>query len=131
MRSRQVLTAETLNDAISGCDTWVKTKILPGQLSLALLRSARWRKSPASPGQINFLASRWRNRRPEQIDKTKELTKGEAANIITRLKHGAQSRFEKKARAAAKTAKVLAKELLLRQREVVQVGDLPKDHNGA
>ncbi|KIK05463.1 hypothetical protein K443DRAFT_675026 [Laccaria amethystina LaAM-08-1] len=35
MRSRQVLTAETLSDAISGCDTWVKAKILPGQLSLA------------------------------------------------------------------------------------------------
>ncbi len=71
------------------------------------------------------------------------MTKGEAANIISRLKHGAQvstyssnivpptliiqylqSRYEKKAKQARKAALLVAKEQSRRAREPVQVGPL-------
>jgi hypothetical protein len=60
-----------------------------------LLRSAKWRKAPASESQKNFVAKRWgvsnfEGDEPEQG--LGALTKGEAANIITRLKHGAKVR---------------------------------------
>jgi ATP-dependent helicase IRC3 len=71
------------------------------------------------------------------------MTKGEAANIIVRLKHGAQvtsfisvssppsytkltlqSRFEKKLKVAAKTARMGSKEKIRRAKEMVAVGPL-------
>ncbi|KAH7916425.1 P-loop containing nucleoside triphosphate hydrolase protein [Hygrophoropsis aurantiaca] len=127
MRSRKVLTAENVSDAIKGCDTYAAQKILRGSLSLGLLRTAKWRRAPASPNQKAFILKRRAKRTidPEgdaqQIDK---MTKGEAANIISRLKHGAQARYEKKMKQSQKTAKVLAKEISRKAREKVQVGSL-------
>ena len=54
----------------------------------------------------------------------RSLTKGEAANIITRLKHGAKARHHKKAKAAEKEAKAAEKEAKRRARERVEVGPL-------
>ncbi|KAK7468850.1 putative ATP-dependent helicase IRC3 [Stygiomarasmius scandens] len=123
-KSRHILTANKLDEAIRGCDTYVKTKVVRGPLAMGLLRSARWRRSPATPQQIKFVAKRWSKRmdNPDQLD---NLTKGEAANIITRLKHGAQARYQKKAKTASAAAKIAAKEMLRRSRETVQVGPLP------
>jgi hypothetical protein len=65
----------------------------------SLLQSARWRKTPASEQQKAFIAKRWSKQKsppdPELgvvsvEQKIEKLTKGDAANIITRLKHGAQ-----------------------------------------
>jgi hypothetical protein len=62
-----------------------------------LFRTAKWRKMPASSNQKQFIAKRWGLAKTDmdaasdpQFDR---LTKGEAANIITRLKHGAQVRI--------------------------------------
>jgi ATP-dependent helicase IRC3 len=72
----------------------------------SLLRSAKWRKQPASDSQKAFISKRWSTRTQsyywgdgEEGSKAKitteeriaKMTKGEAANIITRLKHGAQA----------------------------------------
>lgn len=66
-----------------------------------LLRSAKWRKLPASEQQKELVAKRWGKQRASFVDsesgddrseRIKRLTKGEAANILTRLKHGAQVR---------------------------------------
>jgi ATP-dependent helicase IRC3 len=62
-----------------------------------------------------------------KAEKIATLTKGEAANIITRLKHGAQARYEKKVQVAIKTAQKSEKEVLRRAREDVRVGPLPTD----
>lgn len=63
-----------------------------------LLRSARWRQTPATESQKQLLTKRWLKRDafqdPTSNDaKTKRIqsmTKGEVTNILTRLKHGAQ-----------------------------------------
>lgn len=57
---------------------------------------------PASEYQKAVISKRWRvrttvpddadDRGREALDKLNRMTKGEAANIITRLKHGAQVR---------------------------------------
>ena len=73
---------------------------------LGLLRTARWRFQPATPSQMQFVLKRWRGRNVVYTvhdgEKTsskevvlKQLTKGEAANIITRLKHGAMVCFHR------------------------------------
>lgn len=62
-----------------------------------LFRTAKWRKAPASSNQREFIAKRWGLAKADMtLDtqaKVNQLTKGEAANIITRLKHGAQVRI--------------------------------------
>ncbi|KAJ6621692.1 P-loop containing nucleoside triphosphate hydrolase protein [Mycena sp. CBHHK59/15] len=129
-RSRHLLTAHDLSDAVRGCDTYVKAKVVFGQMALGLLRSARWRMAPASEQQKKFVAKRWgkkmesESEADNQAKRIAALTKGDAANIITRLKHGAQSRYDKKIKTAMKTAKESTKEVLRRSREDVRVGPL-------
>src|SRR6266550_7627298 len=69
------------------------------QAQSRILLSAGWRKKPASDSQKQLIAKRWRVRpgsyggfssEEERMDKIHHLTKGQAANILTRLKHGAQ-----------------------------------------
>ncbi|KAH7925214.1 P-loop containing nucleoside triphosphate hydrolase protein [Leucogyrophana mollusca] len=127
MRSRQVLTAQSVSDAVKGCDTYASQKVLRGPLALGLLRTAKWRRAPATPSQKAFIAKR-RGKRALDPDadahQIENMTKGEAANIISRLKHGAQARYEKKMKGERKTAEASAKERLRKARETVQVGPL-------
>ncbi|KAG1757630.1 P-loop containing nucleoside triphosphate hydrolase protein [Suillus lakei] len=127
MRKRLIMTAETLSDAIRGCDTYAAQKVLRGSLALGLLRTARWRKALASDSQKNLIQKRRVKRALDQdaaAATLQNMTKGEAANIITRLKHGAQAHYEKKAREAKKISELAEKERRRRQRETVQVGPL-------
>jgi len=129
MRSRRILSAATLSDAIRGCDTYVASKIARGPvLSTGLLRSAKWRKSPASEGQRQLIMKRWLKQGPTNqvstLEDIEQMTKGEAANIITRLKHGAQTRYEKKMKAYARAASDFHKEKTRREREIVEIGPL-------
>jgi ATP-dependent helicase IRC3 len=70
-----------------------------------LLRSARWRQQPASESQKQFISKRWKvtvedpllgittdGKSTDTHSRIEKMTKGEAGNIITRLKHGAQVR---------------------------------------
>lgn len=52
---------------------------------------ARWRQEPATDNQKKWLAKRFLNA-PRSFN-IEEITKGDAANILTRLKHGAQVRL--------------------------------------
>jgi len=132
MRSRQVRTANNLSDAVRGCDTYANKKVIRGPMALGLLRSARWRKTAATEKQKALVGKHLSKRNKlgnplsedERSTKLATMTKGEAANIIIRLKHGAQSRFEKKMKAAAKTIQADSKEKLRRAREAVAVGPL-------
>ena len=111
-RPRKILTASALDEAVRGCDTYVLKKVAFGGLALgfvichdkfvllteyhyhSLLRSARWRKSPASDSQKAIITKRTEGRSAGNgfgvTFDVSTLTKGQAANIITRLKHGAQ-----------------------------------------
>ncbi|KAG6814073.1 hypothetical protein H0H92_003120 [Tricholoma furcatifolium] len=135
LRSRHILSAANVNDAIRGCDTYVTNKIARGPRLKAgfesLLRSAKWRKMPITEGQKSILLKRWSRRgsmdgldETSRIEKIGAMTKGQAANIITRLKHGAQKRHEKAVKILAKTASRSAKETVRRNREVVEVGPI-------
>jgi len=63
------------------------------------MRRAKWRKEPATASQKSLVESRW-NKAPKYVQgemrddaartlRIERLTKGEAANIIARIKHGA------------------------------------------
>lgn len=101
-RSKKILTAATLADAIRGCDTYAQKEVLRGTLALGLLRTAKWRWEIATDSQKQFIQKRWKARKVlasadgqgktlrATEDGLQAMKKGEAANIITRLKHGAQ-----------------------------------------
>ena len=60
-----------------------------------LLRTAKWRKAPATESQKQFLTKRYFKVNSgggdeHKLEKIAKLTKGDASNIIVRLKHGAQ-----------------------------------------
>ena len=61
-----------------------------------MLRSAEWRSKLASDAQKKYILKRWAKSHMSEEEKEERLTtltKGNAANIITRLRHGAQVRF--------------------------------------
>ncbi|TFK57061.1 P-loop containing nucleoside triphosphate hydrolase protein [Heliocybe sulcata] len=105
-RSRHVVTATTLYDAIRGSDAYAEKKVLPGPHATGLWRSAPWRRELATSHQKAFIRRRWRPPKVISLEETdgakiekqelrlRNLKKGEAANIITRLKHGAQKRYQ-------------------------------------
>ncbi len=100
-KSKKILTAATLADALRGCDTYAQKEVLPGSVSRGLSRNARWRWEPASDSQKAFILKAWKGRKvvtaPDGLGKAipateeglRAMKKGEAANLITRLKHGA------------------------------------------
>lgn len=134
LRPRNIMRAASLEQAIRGSDLYVKKNVVKGQKFTGLLRRARWRQQPATESQKNFVESRWKkapkyaqgevvndiNRDP----RIRRLTKGEAANIITRIKHGAMNRYENKMKAIRKEEQIQLKELRRQAREVVTVGPL-------
>ncbi|TFK93509.1 P-loop containing nucleoside triphosphate hydrolase protein [Polyporus arcularius HHB13444] len=135
-RNKKILTATTLADAIRGCDTYAQKEVLPGLVGHGLLRTAKWRWEPASETQKQFILKRWKARkvitdadgegksRLATEEGLKNMKKGEAANIITRLKHGAQARHEKMRKERLRTVLGVEKEKARRAREVVKVGPL-------
>ncbi|EJD55046.1 P-loop containing nucleoside triphosphate hydrolase protein [Auricularia subglabra TFB-10046 SS5] len=101
-RPRRVLTAASLADAVRGADNYA-VRVCPGNMAQGLYRSARWRREPASDSQKKFVAQRWGLHKAEAIlaptpdqeqqeQRLATLTKGEAGDIISRLKHGAAVR---------------------------------------
>jgi ATP-dependent helicase IRC3 len=63
-------------------------------------RAARWREQPATDAQKALIRARWKvpavqgwgDGMGDQRAKIDGMKKGEAANILTRLRHGAQVR---------------------------------------
>ncbi|KAI9512926.1 P-loop containing nucleoside triphosphate hydrolase protein [Russula earlei] len=139
--NRKILDANNLGDAIRGCDKYAAEKVLRGPISRALLRTAKWRQAPASPAQTSLVAKRWGyvNKVVQNIrgtsdngdsllpERLRNLTKGEAAYIITRLRHGGQRRYIKKTATHQKLLAAEAKEMQRRAREHVRVGPLVSD----
>ncbi|KAF5355713.1 hypothetical protein D9756_003723 [Leucocoprinus leucothites] len=127
LRRRNILNAETLEEAVRGCDTYVAKQVLKGKLVRGVLRTARWRSDPATDPQKKFVQSRWTSSKMQKIMKKediekriKKMTKGEAANMITRLKHGAQNRYAKE----LKKKDLAAREQVRLAKFKVEVGPL-------
>ena len=78
-----IATTSTFEDAINAADTYAKKKF-PAQM---LLTRAAWRRAPATESQVKFL-NRFREQE-NQLDSF-SITKGKAADLITKIKHGAR-----------------------------------------
>ncbi|KAI2635252.1 P-loop containing nucleoside triphosphate hydrolase protein [Xylaria nigripes] len=119
-KPRELLQAVSLSDAVHGADCYALEKY-PRILTL---RSASWRGQTPTEGQLNFL-NRIRNEN-EMLD-TSDITKGKAADMITKLRHGAKGRFaalELEKRKIARKLTLHEKEEALKLRELVSVGPL-------
>lgn len=169
LRKRKILTADSLQMAIKGCDTYAASKIMHGNsvvgyvvrtpsgraILLAktairrLLRTALWRKGPATDGQKALIAKRLHLKEPDALsdmvlDDTgsavtamtavqrarkpislETLTKGEAANVLSRVFHGALRNYSEKARLEVRAEEAGAKRRKKEELQTVRVGPLP------
>lgn len=117
---RELLRAATFVDAVHGADKYASEKY-PHML---ISRHVNWRKGPPTDGQLKML----NNLRGEK-DKLKvtDLSKGKAADMITKLRHGARGRFamlEADRRRIEKQVSLREQEKAIRLRELVSVGPL-------
>ena len=119
-RPREIAKAETLSDAVHAADTFA-SKLFPRQF---IAHSQVWRKDPATDGQLDFLN---KLRDMDNQLQARDLTKGKAADMITKVIHGAKGRFAKlegikrrDVRAAEKANRITS----MKQREQVKVGPL-------
>ncbi len=83
---RQILEARTFGEAVRGCDTYA-AKHYPHFMISARLA---WRKTAATEGQLKML----NKLRPkdDQLE-PEDVTRGRAADMITKIKHGAKGRW--------------------------------------
>ena len=117
-RAVEVGTASTLEDAVHAADTFAKETF-----PWAMMQSrASWRSADATEGQLKFL-NKVRN-----IDSIsgKTMTKGQAADMITKIKFGAQGRFEKMKSLQRQEEKEVEKEEKMRRKVEVKVGPVEK-----
>jgi ATP-dependent helicase IRC3 len=114
----ELVKAITFTDAVHGADKYAQKHFLHIMIS----RNQRWRQGPPTEGQLKFL-----NKLKAEGDKltAKDITKGKAADMITKIKHGARARFaglqanrRKKERKVAREEQ----EMERKRREVVTVG---------
>ena len=108
--------AQSLEQAFRGSDLYAKRNVVKGPMlqgfvvvvlssplilktGFARLMRVRWRQQPATESQNTFVESRW-HKAPKYVQgdtghdaahniRIQRMTKGQAANIITRIKHGA------------------------------------------
>lgn len=88
MRPVTIATASTFEHAIHAADTFAKSKFVAAYV----FTRASWRQAPATTEQTAFL-----NRHREEGSKLEpgSITKGRAADWITKFKHGAKGRVKK------------------------------------
>ncbi|KAI1805225.1 P-loop containing nucleoside triphosphate hydrolase protein [Daldinia bambusicola] len=118
---RQLLSTPTFADAVHGCDKYA-SETYPHTL---IARYQRWREGPPTEGQLKFL-----NKLRGEGDKLTEadITKGKAADMITKLRHGARGHFAAldadRKRKQKRQSLDDAKEKMMQMREKVSVGPL-------
>ena len=120
-RPRKIADADTLSDAVHAADTFASEH---SQWSL-MYQFAPWRRQPASDGQLQFL-SKVQKTTLQDMQK-KGITKGKAADMITKIKFGARGQFADIAAERRKGKKILeqqAREEERRELEKVKVGPL-------
>ncbi|KAJ4270309.1 putative ATP-dependent helicase IRC3 [Fusarium torreyae] len=85
---REILTAATFTDAVHGADSYA-AKMFPHTF---IHRYQRWRSLPPTQGQVDFINKMRGKAKPLTAD---DLDKGKAADMITKLKHGARGQFSR------------------------------------
>ncbi|SPO25275.1 related to IRC3 - putative RNA helicase of the DEAH/D-box family [Ustilago trichophora] len=144
-RPRHILFSPTLESAVRGSDVYVQKSVLRNspQLFAMLNRRAAWRatratdsqrrlvekrlglsKVPASPADAAEGGEGKEGRKKKALTSTSQLTKGQASVILTRLLHGAKSRWRDRVKRANKVWREGEKERARKERELVKVGPL-------
>lgn len=112
---REILTALTFSDAVHGADNYA-CKVYPRNY---IHRYQSWRQLPPTQSQLDFVNKMRGQGRPLRAT---EITKGKAADMITKLKHGAKGQFTKiEAEQRRKLKETMRLEHML-NREKVRVG---------
>ncbi|RDL35735.1 p-loop containing nucleoside triphosphate hydrolase protein [Venustampulla echinocandica] len=119
-KPRQIASAATFIAALHAADTYASQKYPYTIIS----KMQPWRNKPATEGQLNFL-----NKLRLKTDQltADSLTKGQAVDMITKIKHGARGRFatmQAKRRKQNRVRLKLEQEQELKEREKVSVGPL-------
>ncbi|KAJ4131839.1 putative ATP-dependent helicase IRC3 [Fusarium equiseti] len=83
---KEILTASTFTDAVHGADSFA-AKVFPHTF---IHRYQKWRTYPPTQGQVDFIN---KLRGKAEPLKPEDLNKGKAADMITKLKHGARGQF--------------------------------------
>lgn len=86
---REILTAATFNDAVHGADSYA-AQAFPHSF---IHRAQPWRQVAPTQGQLDYI-NKLRGGRGSALG-AKDLNKGKAADMITKLKHGARGQFAK------------------------------------
>ncbi|OKL61731.1 hypothetical protein UA08_03068 [Talaromyces atroroseus] len=98
-RPRVVTRAPELEQAVHGADTFARTHFK----IVTIKTSEKWRQAPATENQINFLNSR---KIRENTITSRDLTRGQAADMLTKLRFGTKSRFQIEQKKRKKEAKI-------------------------
>ena len=119
-RTRDIATADAFSDAVHAADTFA-SETFPRYITS---KDQKWRSAPATTGQLNFL-----NKLKAVNEKitADQITKGKAADMITKVKFGAKGRLDKMRADQKRSEKQSSKTIRaaeLRQREEVRVGPL-------
>ena len=119
-RPREVASCLELEQAVRAADT-LANRIF-GPVFIATWQP--WRKKRASPGQLGYLNKHLSS---DSYLRSHDITKGEAADMIVKIKHGAKGQFQDHLAAKRRMDRGRAKELKLEElktREEVKVGPL-------
>lgn len=114
---REILTAETFSAAVHGADSYA-SNAFPHSF---IHRQQPWRNLLPTQGQLDFINKMRGNATPVGV---KDLTKGKAADMITKLKHGARGQFSKIEAQQRRHQKKNTLAQMRNDRERVQVGPL-------
>ena len=121
-RPRQIATASTFEDAVHAADTFAGEKF-PFQY---ISKSAAWRRGPASEAQVDYI-NKSRDEGAKLDPKT--VSKGRAADMITKLRFGVKGRFGKMKQAQKKVEAGQEKRKRIKdERQNVQVGPVARLH---
>lgn len=118
-RPRTVAICETFTAALNAADTFASTKFE----RLFIATSSSWRRGPASEGQLTFL-NKLRAVTDDEPLTEEDITKGQAGDMITKIKYGARGRFDKLMVDKRKMQRQETKFREIREREKVEVGPL-------
>ncbi|KAL2267541.1 hypothetical protein VTJ83DRAFT_4818 [Remersonia thermophila] len=108
---REILRAATFMDAVHGCDKYA-TETYPLPIISARMS---WRKAPATEGQLKFLN---KFRSDDNQLGPDHITKGRAADMITKIRHGARGQFASIEASKKKQQKMVLAAELRREREL-------------
>ncbi|KAL2015500.1 hypothetical protein VTK56DRAFT_5355 [Thermocarpiscus australiensis] len=117
---REILSATTFADAVHGCDKYAEERY-PFYIISARMK---WRRDDATDGQLEFL-----NKFRGEDNKLRpgEISKGRAADMITKIRHGARGQFASIEAVKKQQQKSALAAQLYRERrdsEMVSVGPL-------